>query len=64
MNSIIQIMIFLAATLGLLVGLIHVGFALTDPYPRNIWDWYVVIMGISMVAMSWIMALGYLQWIR
>ncbi len=36
---------------GFVVGLIHIGFALTDPSPRNIWDWYVVAMGFGMAAM-------------
>lgn len=44
--------ICLIAVGSLAVGLIHIGFALTDPAPRNIWDWYVVAMGCGTFAIA------------
>jgi hypothetical protein len=57
MQWIYGLLISLCAGLGLIIGLIHVAFALTDPSPRNIWDWYVVMMGIGMCAMAYPAAL-------
>jgi xanthosine utilization system XapX-like protein len=57
MQWIYGLLISLCAGLGLIIGLIHVVFALTDPSPRNIWDWCVVMMGIGMCAMAYPAAL-------
>ncbi|MDB5584819.1 MAG: hypothetical protein JWR80_9995 [Bradyrhizobium sp.] len=40
-------LLMLLCVMGLFVGLIHIGFAMTDPHPRNVWDWYVVVIGIG-----------------
>ena len=51
---------FLVATgaaIGFAVGLVHIGFALTETAPRSVWSWYVVAMGFGMVAMAYPAAL-------
>ncbi|MET4210549.1 hypothetical protein ABIB95_005382 [Bradyrhizobium sp. LA2.1] len=58
MHSLSGFLVALSAAMGLGVGLVHIGFALTEPYPRNIWDWYVVAMGIGMCVMAFPAALA------
>lgn len=57
MNSLAGFVLSAGASIGFVIGLVHIGFAMTEPYPRNIWDWYVVAMGFAMLAMAYPAAL-------
>lgn len=57
MYSFAGFLVTMGGVLGLVVGAVHIGFALTETAPRSVWSWYVVAMGIGMFAMTFPAAL-------
>lgn len=48
MYNVLGFLLCLAMCLALIVGFVHVGFALIeDKPPRSIWDWYVVAVCVA-----------------